>query len=166
MTPETVTPAGSWLFEAAALRARKPPSVCLTALAQRSKWDVRDSRRRAISAAWVRSSWRRGGMGEECAGVGAGAEDMAVLRAWREASKVRIEEAKEERADWARSMVSLRAERVASMAFSSMKSSSDRGFSSAGRRAEATMVVRRVSIVFFRRSSASSRFLITFCSGQ
>lgn len=105
-------------------------------------------------------------MGEDCAGVGAGAEEMADLRAWREVSKVRIEEAKEERADWVRSIVSLSAERVSSMELSSMKSRSERGFSSGGRRAEATMVVRRVSMVFFRRSSASSRFLMTFCSGQ
>jgi hypothetical protein len=104
-------------------------------------------------------------MGEEFGGVGAGAEEMADLRAWREVSKVWIEEAKEERADWVRSIVFLRAVRVASMAFSSMKSRRERGGSEWGRRAEATMVVRRVSMVFFRRSSASSRFLMTFFGG-
>ena len=101
-------------------------------------------------------------MGESRERLGEGAEAMAALRDWRSWSKALRDERKEERDVWAESMVCLRLVRSVSTLDSSMKSSRVRGGSSAGRKAEATMVERRVSMVCFRRLSASSRLLMTF----
>ena len=79
MTPETVTPSGSWLSVAAFLTAAKPPSVCLIALTQRSKCWTRESRREAISAAFSSSLCMSWGMGDSRCSDGEADDVMADL---------------------------------------------------------------------------------------